>query len=162
MADAKNVAKKSSSIVDRMTGSSEDVPQAVARGRDRELIARLRRRSIRGRARRASSTRPPTTNRNDTALTAYAQPTLRPRDEQVRPAPAPCTDVVCTIAVFRFTALGRCSRGTSVATIECRAGGSKAPTAAPRPPAHTRARGAGRRQTRGSTTLPATSVPRSA
>ena len=47
------------------------------------------------------------------------------------PSDGPTTDAVWNMIVFRLMAFGRSSRGTSVGTSACRAGMSKAPTAAP-------------------------------
>lgn len=47
------------------------------------------------------------------------------------PSAGPTTAAVWNMMVFRAMAFGRCSRGTSVGTSACRAGKSKAPTAAP-------------------------------
>ncbi len=38
----------------------------------------------------------------------------------------PATEAIWTMTVFRLIAFGRCSRGTSIGTSACRAGGSKA------------------------------------
>ena len=69
------------------------------------------------------------TNRNETALTAYTQPTLRVASTSP-PIAGPATDAVCSMMLFRVMAFGRCSRGTRFGTSAWRAGRSNAPAAA--------------------------------
>ena len=63
------------------------------------------------------------------ALARYTH--FNPTEPMSRPPTAgPATDAAWIMMVFRLMAFGRCSRGTSIGTRACRAGGSKAPIVA--------------------------------
>ena len=126
VAEAKNVAKKSSSMVERMSGAPNTNWSPSSAERSSTLAAVPSARS--GRSRMASSAA--ITHRNETALAAYAQPT--PQNPITSPPSAgPTTDAVWNMIVLRLIAPGRCSRGTSVGMSELRAGLSNAPKPAP-------------------------------
>ena len=128
VADEKNVAKKSSSIVERMSGdrNTKRSPSSAARhdtsSFDVDLSARV------GTPRIISSAT--ITATNDTALMTYAQPTFV-EAMTMPPSAGPSTCAVCCMIVLRLMAFGRSSRGTRLGTSDCRAGRSNAPTAEP-------------------------------
>ena len=129
VADEKNVAKKSSSIVDRISGERKtNRSPSIAACSD--TSSRLPDSDVgcAGTSRIISSAT--MTNANERALATYTQPT--PVDAiSSPPSDGPTTDAVWNMIVFRLIAFGRCSRGTSVGTSALRAGRSNAPTAEP-------------------------------
>ena len=126
MADAKNVAKKSSNIVERMSGveNTNRRPSIPA--------ARLRARfepSARPEIPRMASTAP-ITKRNDAALHAYAHGNTELPDQHASRCGADdgrCLEHDCG----ETNRIGKSSAGTSVGIKACRAGLSNAPNAAP-------------------------------
>ena len=129
VADAKNVAKKSSSIVERIIGERKTKRRpSRAALIDISSPAWPLPRSVFGTLRIIDSAT--TTTRNEIALKTYAHPTLVSA-MSTPPSAGPPTCATCTITVLRLMALARSSRGTSIGTSAWRAGASNAPAAAP-------------------------------
>ena len=130
VADEKNVAKKSSSIVDRISGERKTnrSPSSAACSDTSSRDAGFGRRARRHVAHHQQ--------RDDDEAERDRVGDVDPADAGARRsagrrAPGRRTDAVWNMIVLRLIAFGRCSRGTSVGTSACRAGRSKAPTAAP-------------------------------
>src|SRR6478672_5075625 len=129
VADEKNVAKKSSSIVDRISGDlkTKRRPSSAACSDTSSLTPGAD-------GWRAGTSRiinsATMTKANEIALATYTQPTPAAAI-RIPPSDGPTTDAVWNMIVLRLIALGRCSRGTSDGTSALRAGRSNAPTAAP-------------------------------
>src|SRR4029453_2034946 len=111
VADEKNVAKKSSSIVDRISGDLKTNRRpSIAAYSDTSSLAPGAEGWRAGTSRIINSAT--MTKANEIALATYTQPTPAAAI-RIPPSDGPTTDAVWNMIVFRLIALGRCSRGTS-------------------------------------------------
>src|SRR5690242_6388903 len=114
VADEKNVAKKSSSIVERMIGERKTKrrPSSAACS-DTSFLDPACAACFGGTSRIISSAT--ITKKKEMALATYTQPT--PEEAiSTPPSDGPITEAVWNMMVLRLMAFGRCSRGTSDGT----------------------------------------------